>query len=204
MSINDIRFDKDGLITTVVQNFSTKEVLMVAYMSKESLEKTIATGQTWFFSRSRNELWHKGETSGNFQTVKEIRYDCDGDALLIEVDPSGPACHTGKTSCFYRSIIESESTPVISEISRLFETVKQRKANPKEGSYTQYLFDKGIDKILKKVGEETSEVIIAAKNNSKKELIYETADLVYHMTVLLVNQGIEIQDITDELKKRVK
>lgn len=204
MSINDIRFDKDGLITTVVQDFSTKEVLMVAYMSKESLEKTIATGQTWFFSRSRNELWHKGETSGNFQTVKEIRYDCDGDALLIEVDPSGPACHTGETSCFYRSIIESESTPAISEISRLFETVKQRKANPKEGSYTQYLFDKGIDKILKKVGEETSEVIIAAKNNSKEELIYETADLVYHMTVLLVNQGIEIQDITDELKKRVK
>lgn len=204
MSINDIRFDKDGLITTVVQDFSTKEVLMVAYMSKESLKKTIATGQTWFFSRSRNELWHKGETSGNFQTVKEIRYDCDGDALLIEVDPSGPACHTGETSCFYRSIIESESTSAISEISRLFETVKQRKANPKEGSYTQYLFDKGIDKILKKVGEETSEVIIAAKNNSKKELIYETADLVYHMTVLLVNQGIEIQDITDELKKRVK
>lgn len=204
MSINDIRFDKDGLITTVVQDFSTKDVLMVAYMSKDSLEKTIATGQTWFYSRSRNELWHKGETSGNFQTVKRIRYDCDGDALLIEVDPSGPACHTGETSCFYRKLVESDSNPAISEISRLFETVKQRKANPKEGSYTQYLFSKGIDKILKKVGEETSEVIIAAKNNSKEELIYETADLVYHMTVLLVNQGIEMKDITDELKKRVK
>ena len=204
MSINDIRFDKDGLITTVVQDFSTKEVLMVAYMNQESLEQTIKTGQTWFFSRSRNELWHKGETSGNFQMVKEIRYDCDGDALLIEVEPQGPACHTGERSCFYRSVVQGESKPVLSEISRLFETVKERKAFPKEGSYTQYLFDKGIDKILKKVGEETSEVIIAAKNNSKEELIYETADLVYHMTVLLVNQGIDVKDITDELKKRVK
>lgn len=204
MSINDIRFDKDGLITTVVQDFSTKEVLMVAYMNQESLEQTIKTGQTWFFSRSRNELWHKGETSGNFQLVKEIRYDCDGDALLIEVEPQGPACHTGETSCFYRSVVQAESKPALSEISRLFETVKERKAHPKEGSYTQYLFDKGIDKILKKVGEETSEVIIAAKNNSKEELIYETADLVYHMTVLLVNQGIDVKDITDELKKRVK
>jgi phosphoribosyl-ATP pyrophosphohydrolase/phosphoribosyl-AMP cyclohydrolase len=204
MSINDICFDKDGLITTVVQDFSTKEVLMVAYMNQESLEQTIKTGQTWFFSRSRNELWHKGETSGNFQLVKEIRYDCDGDALLIEVEPQGPACHTGEISCFYRSIVQAESKPALSEISRLFETVKERKAHPKEGSYTQYLFDKGIDKILKKVGEETSEVIIAAKNNSKEELIYETADLVYHMTVLLVNQGIDVKDITDELKKRVK
>jgi phosphoribosyl-AMP cyclohydrolase / phosphoribosyl-ATP pyrophosphohydrolase len=184
------------LITTVVQDFSTKEVLMVAYMNQESLEQTIKTGQTWFFSRSRNELWHKGETSGNYQSVKGIRYDCDGDALLIEVEPLGPACHTGEKSCFYRNIVESESTLVHSVISRLFETVKERKANPKEGSYTQYLFNKGIDKILKKVGEETSEVIIAAKNNSKEELIYETADLVYHMTVLLVNQGIDIKDIT--------
>lgn len=204
MSINDIRFDSNGLITTVVQDFSTKEVLMVAYMNQESLEQTIKTGQTWFFSRSRNELWHKGETSGNYQSVNGIRYDCDGDALLIEVEPLGPACHTGEKSCFYRNIVESESTTVHSVISRLFETVKERKANPKEGSYTQYLFNKGIDKILKKVGEETSEVIIAAKNNSKEELIYETADLVYHMTVLLVNQGIDIKDITDELKKRAK
>jgi phosphoribosyl-AMP cyclohydrolase / phosphoribosyl-ATP pyrophosphohydrolase len=204
MSMNDIRFDSNGLITTVVQDFSTKEVLMVAYMNQESLEQTIKTGQTWFFSRSRNELWHKGETSGNYQSVKGIRYDCDGDALLIEVEPLGPACHTGEKSCFYRNIVESESTLVHSVISRLFETVKERKANPKEGSYTQYLFNKGIDKILKKVGEETSEVIIAAKNNSKEELIYETADLVYHMTVLLVNQGIDIKDITDELKKRAK
>jgi phosphoribosyl-AMP cyclohydrolase / phosphoribosyl-ATP pyrophosphohydrolase len=204
MSMNDIRFDSNGLITTVVQDFSTKEVLMVAYMNQESLVQTIKTGQTWFFSRSRNELWHKGETSGNYQSVKGIRYDCDGDALLIEVEPLGPACHTGEKSCFYRNIVESESTLVHSVISRLFETVKERKANPKEGSYTQYLFNKGIDKILKKVGEETSEVIIAAKNNSKEELIYETADLVYHMTVLLVNQGIDIKDITDELKKRAK
>jgi len=204
MSTNDIRFDSNGLITAVVQDFFTKEVLMVAYMNQESLEQTIKTGQTWFFSRSRNELWHKGETSGNYQSVKGIRYDCDGDALLIEVEPLGPACHTGEKSCFYRNIVESESTSVHSVISRLFETVKERKANPKEGSYTQYLFNKGIDKILKKVGEETSEVIIAAKNNSKEELIYETADLVYHMTVLLVNQGIDIKEITEELKKRAK
>jgi phosphoribosyl-ATP pyrophosphohydrolase/phosphoribosyl-AMP cyclohydrolase len=202
MNLEDLRFDSNGLITAVIQDVSTKEVLMVAYMNEESLHKTIETGQTWFFSRSRNELWHKGETSGNFQHVKGIRYDCDGDALLIEVEPLGPSCHTGEKSCFYRGIVESE--PIVSVISRLFDTVKIRKANPKEGSYTNYLFDKGIDKILKKVGEETSEVIIAAKNNSKEELIYETADLVYHMTVLLVNQGIDPIEISNELKKRVK
>lgn len=204
MSIEDLNFDSNGLITAIIQDVSTKEVLMVAYMNEESLHKTIETGQTWFFSRSRNELWHKGETSGNFQQVKGIRYDCDGDALLIEVEPQGPACHTGERSCFYRSVVESDSTQVESVIFRLFGTVKERKANPKEGSYTNYLFDKGIDKILKKVGEETSEVIIAAKNNSKEELIYETADLVYHMTVLLVNQGIDPEEILNELKKRVK
>jgi phosphoribosyl-AMP cyclohydrolase / phosphoribosyl-ATP pyrophosphohydrolase len=204
MSINDIRFDSNGLVTAVVQDALSKEVLMVAYMNQEALDQTILTGQTWFFSRSRNELWHKGETSGNFQTVKAIRYDCDGDALLIEVEPLGPACHTGEKSCFYRDILQSESTEVTSIITRLFETVKERKANPKEGSYTNYLFDKGIDKILKKVGEETSEVIIAAKNDSKDELIYETADLVYHMTVLLVEKGIDPQEIAKELNKRVK
>lgn len=204
MSLKDLNFDSNGLITTVIQDVFTKEILMVAYMNEESLNKTIETGQTWFFSRSRNELWHKGETSGNFQHVKGIRYDCDGDALLIEVEPQGPSCHTGERSCFYRNIVESDSAQVNSIISRLFETVKERKANPKEGSYTNYLFDKGIDKILKKVGEETSEVIIAAKNNSKDELIYETADLVYHMTVLLVNQGIDPKEILNELKKRVK
>lgn len=202
MNLEDLNFDSNGLITAVIQDVSTKEVLMVAYMNEESLRKTIETGQTWFFSRSRNELWHKGETSGNFQQVKGIRYDCDGDALLIEVEPQGPSCHTGERSCFYRSIVESE--PNSSVISQLFETVKERKANPKAGSYTNYLFDKGIDKILKKVGEETSEVIIAAKNNSKEELIYETADLVYHMSVLLVNQGIDPIEISNELKKRVK
>lgn len=202
MNLEDLSFDSNGLITAVIQDVTTKEVLMVAYMNEESLHKTIETGQTWFFSRSRNELWHKGETSGNFQQVKGIRYDCDGDALLIEVEPLGPSCHTGERSCFYRSIVESE--PNDSVISRLFETVRERKANPKAGSYTNYLFDKGIDKILKKVGEETSEVIIAAKNNSKEELIYETADLVYHMTVLLVNQGIDPIEISNELKKRVK
>lgn len=204
MSISEIRFDSQGLITAVVQDHLTKEVLMVAYMNKESLEQTIKTSQTWFFSRSRNELWHKGETSGNFQVVKGIRYDCDGDALLIEVEPQGPACHTGRPSCFYRNILESETKAEASVITQLFETVKERKAHPKEGSYTQYLFDKGVDKILKKVGEETSEVIIAAKNESKEELIYETADLVYHMAVLLVNQGIDLKDIADELKKRAK
>ena len=204
MSINDLRFDSSGLITAVVQDVFTKEVLMVAYMNQEALDQTISTGKTWFFSRSRNQLWHKGETSGNFQTVKAIRYDCDGDALLIEVEPMGPACHTGEQSCFYRNIVEGESTENVSIITRLFETVKERKANPKEGSYTNYLFDKGIDKILKKVGEETSEVIIAAKNDSKDELIYETADLVYHMTVLLVEKGINPQEIAAELKKRVK
>lgn len=203
INMDDLQFDSNGLITTVIQDANSREVLMVAYMNRESLDRTIQTGQTWFFSRSRNELWHKGETSGNFQTVRSIRYDCDGDALLIEVDPMGPACHTGEKSCFYRSITDNKVLkPNI--IEQLFETVKERKAHPKEGSYTNYLFDKGIDKILKKVGEETSEVIIAAKNNSREELIYETADLVYHMTVLLVNQGIDPQDIAKELAKRVK
>lgn len=202
-SLDDLQFDSNGLITTVIQDADSREVLMVAYMNRESLDRTIQTGQTWFFSRSRNELWHKGETSGNFQTVRSIRYDCDGDALLIEVDPMGPACHTGKLSCFYRSITKDEGNK-LNIIEQLFETVKERKAHPKEGSYTNYLFDKGIDKILKKVGEETSEVIIAAKNISKEELIYETADLVYHMTVLLVNQGIDPQDIAKELLIRVK
>jgi phosphoribosyl-AMP cyclohydrolase / phosphoribosyl-ATP pyrophosphohydrolase len=204
MSINDIRFDSNGLVTAVVQDAFSKEVLMVAYLNQEALNQTVKSGQTWFFSRSRNELWHKGDTSGNYQTVKAIRYDCDGDALLIEVEPLGPACHTGERSCFYRNILQSESTDITAIISRLFETVKERKANPKEGSYTNYLFDKGIDKILKKVGEETSEVIIAAKNDSKDELIYETADLVYHMTVLLVEKGIDPQEIAKELNKRVK
>lgn len=204
MKIDDIRFDDNGLITAVVQDINTKDVLMVAYMNQEALNQTIQSGQTWFFSRSRNELWHKGETSGNFQDVKSIRYDCDGDALLIEVEPKGPACHTGANSCFFRTIVQSEPLSSASIITRLFETVKERKANPKEGSYTNYLFDKGIDKILKKVGEETSEVIIAAKNDSKEELIYETADLVYHMTVLLIEQGIDAQEIANELKKRVK
>lgn len=204
LNIENLRFDNNGLIPAVIQDASTKALLMVAYMNRDSLEKTIETGQTWFFSRSRNELWHKGETSGHFQLVKEIRVDCDGDALLIEAVPLGPACHTGETSCFYRSLVEVEMEDSRSVIEKLFETVKERKANPKEGSYTNYLFDKGIDKILKKVGEETSEVIIATKNSSKEELIYETADLFYHMTVLLVSQGIEPSDIASELLKRVK
>lgn len=204
LNIENLRFDNNGLIPAVIQDASTKAVLTVAYMNRESLERTIETGQTWFFSRSRNELWHKGETSGHFQLVKEIRADCDGDALLIEVKPLGPACHTGEISCFYRSLVEFQREDSRSVIEKLFETVKERKANPKEGSYTNYLFDKGIDKILKKVGEETSEVIIAAKNSSKEELIYETADLFYHMTVLLVSQGIEPSDIASELLKRVK
>lgn len=204
LNIENLRFDNNGLIPAVIQDASTKAVLTVAYMNRDSLERTVETGQTWFFSRSRNELWHKGETSGHFQLVKEIRADCDGDALLIEAVPLGPACHTGETSCFYRSLVEVEMEDSRSVIEKLFETVKERKANPKEGSYTNYLFDKGIDKILKKVGEETSEVIIAAKNSSKEELIYETADLFYHMTVLLVSQGIEPSDIASELLKRVK
>ena len=200
--LENIKFNGHGLVPCVVQDVYTREVLMLAYMNEESLKKTLETGETWFFSRSRNELWNKGATSGHKQTVKKLSYDCDGDTLLAEVEQIGAACHTGAKSCFYTTMFESEEK--VFEIGKLFDLIKERKETPVEGSYTNYLFDKGIDKILKKVGEESAEVIIAAKNPDLTELQYELSDLVYHSMVLMVERGLELKDIANELKKRLK
>ena len=200
--LENIKFNGHGLVPCVVQDVYTREVLMLAYMNEESLKKTLETGETWFFSRSRNELWNKGATSGHKQTVKKLSYDCDGDTILAEVEQIGVACHTGAKSCFYTTMFESEEK--VFEIGKLFDLIKERKATPVEGSYTNYLFDKGIDKILKKVGEESAEVIIAAKNPDLTELQYELSDLVYHSMVLMVERGLELKDIANELKKRLK
>lgn len=201
--LQKVKFDSKGLVPTIVQDIYTNEVLMLAYMNEQSLKKTLETKTTWFYSRSRQELWNKGETSGNIQRVKELTYDCDGDSLLVKVIQTGNACHTGEKSCFFNEVYKEDTEQKSQDILRLlYERIEHRKNNPKEGSYTNYLFREGIDKILKKVGEESSEVIIGAKNSSKDEVIYETSDLVYHMLVLLVEMDISIQDIKDELLKR--
>ncbi|MBU9919320.1 MAG: bifunctional phosphoribosyl-AMP cyclohydrolase/phosphoribosyl-ATP diphosphatase HisIE, partial [Fusobacteriaceae bacterium] len=188
--LENIKFNGHGLVPCVVQDVYTREVLMLAYMNEESIKKTLETGETWFFSRSRNELWNKGATSGHKQTVKKLSYDCDGDTLLAEVEQIGAACHTGAKSCFYTTMFESEEK--VFEIGKLFDLIKERKETPVDGSYTNYLFDKGIDKILKKIGEECAEVIIAAKNPDLTELQYELSDLVYHSMVLMVERGLEL------------
>jgi phosphoribosyl-ATP pyrophosphohydrolase/phosphoribosyl-AMP cyclohydrolase len=203
VAINDLKFNEAGLIPAIVQDETTGAVLMMAYMNEESLAKTVESGQTWFYSRSRQELWNKGATSGNTQTVTGILYDCDGDTLLILVNPAGPACHTGNTSCFYRTF-DGSPVPKAAMLNVLEDLVVERKKNPVDGSYTNYLFDKGIDKILKKVGEENAEVIIASKNPDRGEVIYETADLLYHLTVLLAEREISWEEIMQELKKRHK
>jgi len=201
----NIKYDEKGLVPAIIQDIETGKVLMLAYMNKESLKKTMETGKTWFFSRSRKKLWNKGETSGNFQIAEEIKYDCDGDTLLILVKQNGPACHTGSKTCFFNTIKETES-PKWDEsvLESVAAVIKDRKDNPKGDSYTNYLFTKGVDKICKKVGEESSEVIIAAKNNSKEELTYEISDLVYHVLVLMEDRGVKIEDIKNELRKREK
>lgn len=201
MNINELKYDSNGLIPAVVVDFFTKKVLTVAYMNKESLEITLKEGTTCFFSRSRQKLWRKGETSGNTQRVVKITADCDNDALTVEVIKAGPACHTGADSCFNDVVFEDENTSSFSPDS-LLELLKGRKTEKKEGSYTTYLFEKGIDKILKKVGEECTEVIIAAKADDKKETIYEIADLYYHVMVLMVEMGISIDDVMSELASR--
>lgn len=205
IELSKLNYSDNGLIPAIIQDINTNEVLMMAYMNEESLQKTLATKQTWFYSRSRKKLWNKGETSGNFQKLKSMKYDCDADTLLIQVEPMGPSCHTGENSCFFTSILDSsDSASNVGIMNKLYKLIEQRKENPQEGSYTNYLFDSGIDKILKKVGEENAETIIAAKNNSKDELIYETSDLFYHLLVLLVNQGVTLEDIFTELQKRHK
>ena len=206
--IEELKFDEKGLIPAVVQNRTTKEVLMVAYMNKDAAEQTVKTGKATFWSRSRNKLWVKGETSGNFMYVKDIRVDCDADCLLVEVDPAGAACHTGNRSCFYRKaesgvlVEDTDCDSVADAVAVEQATIIDRKNNPEDGSYTNYLFDKGEDKILKKVGEEAAEVVIAGKNRSKEEIAYETADLMYHLTVMLVDNGMTWEDIYAEIKRR--
>jgi phosphoribosyl-ATP pyrophosphohydrolase/phosphoribosyl-AMP cyclohydrolase len=200
MDINTLKFNESGLIPVIVQDYKTLEVLMLAYMNKEALEKTLKTKLGTYFSRSRNTLWQKGETSGNIQYVKSLAYDCDQDTLLLKVKQVGPACHTGNNSCFYRDILEARDEPFT--FQTVYEIIKNRKNNPKEGSYTNYLFEKGLDKILKKLGEETSEVIIGAKNQDKDEMVYEMSDLMYHLSVLMVYNDITFEDLENELKKR--
>jgi phosphoribosyl-ATP pyrophosphohydrolase/phosphoribosyl-AMP cyclohydrolase len=227
--IQDPKFDEHGLIPAVVQDDQTGEVLTVAYMNAESLAKTLQTGETWFWSRSRQELWHKGATSGNTQKVVDVRLDCDNDALLVRVIPNGPACHTGERSCFFASAepqpavapvaaeepkrIEAAPAPGLSLVNvsamnlgillqDLYKLIQERKDQRPEGSYTTYLFDSGLDKILKKVGEEASETIIAAKNEDRKQLSGEISDLLYHLLVLMVERKVSLEDILGELDKR--
>ncbi|WP_410772512.1 bifunctional phosphoribosyl-AMP cyclohydrolase/phosphoribosyl-ATP diphosphatase HisIE [Fontibacillus sp. BL9] len=207
--VQEIKWDAHGLVPAIVQDASSKEVLMLAYMNRDSLGKSLETGQTWFWSRSRSELWNKGATSGNTQQIRALRYDCDGDTLLVEVDRQGPACHTGEDTCFFRTAAQNSSPEqstdsgnrfaVLDELERL---IADRYAERPEGAYTTYLFDKGIDKILKKVGEETAESIIAAKNGDNDELRYEVSDLIYHLLVLLRERNLPLDDIMRELERR--
>ncbi|MFK9090144.1 bifunctional phosphoribosyl-AMP cyclohydrolase/phosphoribosyl-ATP diphosphatase HisIE [Bacillus salipaludis] len=201
----NVRFDEKGLVPAIIQDAGTKEVLTLAYMNEESLEKTIETGETWFYSRSRQELWHKGATSGNTQTVVSMNYDCDQDALLVLVYPKGPACHTGAVSCFSERVFENSSSLEDYKIlQKLEKVITEREQERPEGAYTTYLFEKGVDKILKKVGEEAAEVIIAAKNRDHEELRWEAADLLYHLQVLLVEQGLPFKEVLKTLEERHK
>lgn len=201
IDINELKFDKKGLIPAIVVDAVTKKVLTLAYMNKESLKISMEKGLTCFWSRSRGELWLKGETSGNYQHIVSITADCDRDALVVEVKKDGPACHTGSDSCFTAPLWESGERSEFSYES-LMKLIEGRKTDKKEGSYTTYLFEKGIDKILKKVGEESTEVIIAAKADDKRETVYEIADLAYHVMVLMIEMGISLDDIRAELASR--
>ena len=207
--IASIKWDERGLVPAVVQDARTKDVLMLAYMNEESMRATLEKGETVFWSRSRNELWHKGATSGNTQKVISVKLDCDGDTLLVEVLPNGPACHTGEQTCFYSGlqVAETEEAPranrfaIIEELERV---IAEREREMPEGSYTTYLFEKGVDKILKKVGEEAGEVIIAAKNRSADELRWEASDLIFHLLVLLQEQKLPLDEVLKELEGRHK
>ena len=212
----NLKYDDNGLIPAIAQDYKSGEVLMLAYMNKEAITKTLETGLAHYWSRSRKKIWQKGEESGHCQKVKSINIDCDSDSILIKVEQVQAACHTGHYSCFYRTIEDKElveNSKVVFDknevysnkakiLNRIYEVALDRCKNPKEGSYTNYLFDKGIDKILKKVGEECAEVIIASKNNDKGEIVYEVSDFIYHLIILLVERNIQLDDIYDELIKR--
>ena len=209
ISVEQLKFDERGLVPAIVQDARTGEVLTLAYMNAESLMKTIETKETWFWSRSRARLWHKGETSGHTQRVVEILPDCDRDALVVLVEPSGPACHTGARACFY-DVIEgahdeqraAEPSDLGRVLRELYLLIESRRLERPEGSYTTYLFDQGLDKILKKVGEEASETIIAAKNEDRLALTKEASDLIYHLLVLLVERGVSLREVSEELLQR--
>ncbi len=215
LSIDEIDFDERGLVPCIVQDAATREVLTLAYVNAESLRRTLETDETWFWSRSRRELWHKGATSGHTQRVLEVRVDCDADALIVLVEPTGPACHTGAASCFHRGLSEAtellveeesrrkeEEVAFGSQLQDLYDLIEGRRRERPDGSYTTYLFDAGLDKILKKVGEESAETIIAAKNGDAQSLVAETGDLLYHLLVLLVEQGVTLEQIGRELSRR--
>jgi phosphoribosyl-ATP pyrophosphohydrolase/phosphoribosyl-AMP cyclohydrolase len=199
INFDEIRFDERGLIPAIVQDAATREVLTLAYMNRESLARTLETKQTWFWSRSRNELWHKGETSGNTQEVVNLALDCDADAIVVLVKPAGPACHTGAVSCF-----DTGAPSLGLLLDQLYELIQSRERERPAGSYTTYLFEEGLDKILKKVGEESAETIIAAKNDDDARLTAESADLLYHLIVLWIARGVSLADIAQELAQRRK
>ena len=201
LNIEELKFDEKGLIPAIVVDSVTKQVLTLAYMNKESLQISMEKELTCFYSRSRQELWLKGETSGNYQHIVSITADCDGDALVVVVEPEGPACHTGEKTCFHNPVFQSENRHEFS-LEGLMDLIMGRKIDKKEGSYTTYLFEKGLDKILKKVGEESTEVIIAAKAEDEAETIYEIADLAYHVMVLMAETGITLEQIHKELASR--
>ncbi len=203
-TLKNIRFDGSGLVPAVVQSIEDGSVLMLAYMNKDALEKTLTTGRGTYYSRSRQALWVKGETSGNTQEVREAYYDCDADSILLKVRQTGVACHKNRKSCFHNPLLENqpEESSTGDIIEELYSVVRERKSRPVEGSYTNYLFKEGIDKILKKVGEESSEVIIASKNHSKEEMTEEISDLVYHTLVLMASEGVTPEEVGEALKKR--
>ncbi|MBS3946785.1 MAG: bifunctional phosphoribosyl-AMP cyclohydrolase/phosphoribosyl-ATP diphosphatase HisIE [Dethiobacter sp.] len=200
--MNEIKFDQAGLVPAIVQDWHSGQVLMLAYMNREALQKTLESGETWFYSRSRNELWHKGETSGHFQQVRRISYDCDGDALLVQVEQTGAACHTGAAGCFFRTLQAVGTPPAEHFLAELERIISQRKVERPEGSYVVKLLEAGVDRILKKVAEEAGEVIIAAKNEDRAELVYETGDLLFHLLVLLARQDVALSEVLAELARR--
>ena len=205
MDMSKIKFDEKGLVPAIAQDAKTGQVLMLAYMNAESLQMTLDSGYATYFSRSRQQLWRKGETSGHTKRVLEMRYDCDGDALLLAVEQEGPACHTGEISCFHNPILTADADdlpPTADVVQQVYDVICDRKEHPREGSYTNYLLEKGVEKICKKVGEEASETIIAAMKRSKPEVCYEAADLVYHLLVLLFEQGVTPDDLWAELARR--
>lgn len=200
--MKNVKFDEQGLVPVIIQNVKTKEVLTLAYANEEALQKTIDTNETWLYSRSRSELWNKGATSGNTQEVTAVRLDCDADAVIYEVIPNGPACHTGEASCFHETLAGTPDESKADMFLELTSLIEKREQEMPEGAYTTYLFEEGVDKICKKVGEEAAEVIIAAKNRDPQELAMETADLFYHVLVLLQEQKVGFDEVLDVLKER--